>query len=152
MKLFSLLSFLFLAFFVLNTPATAQNNPPVANAGPNQTVAVGATVQLNGSGSSDVDGDSLTYSWSIISAPPGSSATLANPNTVNPTFVADVPGSYVVQLIVNDGLVNSAPATMTVSTPGATSVPTLGEWGMIFLIAVLVLLSVCYLKKTPMAT
>src|SRR5262245_41640231 len=36
-------------------------HPPIANAGPNQTVRVTETVQLNGSGSSDVDGDPLTF-------------------------------------------------------------------------------------------
>src|SRR5208282_2748837 len=36
------------------------NQPPVANAGANQTVAVGSTVQLNGSAST---GSSLTYQW-----------------------------------------------------------------------------------------
>ncbi len=153
MRLFLLMSFLFVIF--CSTPVTAQNTPPVANAGPNQAVAVGATVQLNGSGSSDVDGNPLTYSWSITLAPPGSSASLSNPNTVNPTFVADRPGTYVIQLIVNDGFVNSAPSTVTVSTPGSTSssisVPTLGEWGMLLLTLILALLSVYYLKKAPMA-
>ncbi len=90
------------------------NSPPVANAGPNQTVEIGTTVQLNGSGSTDVDGDTLTYRWSILSAPAGSLATLSNGTIVNPTFVADVPGNFVVQLIVNDGTVDSAPSTVTI--------------------------------------
>jgi hypothetical protein len=40
---------------------------------------------------------------------------------VNPTFVADKPGSYVVQLIVNDGVVNSAPDTVTVTVTPVTT-------------------------------
>ena len=78
------------------------NVPPVANAGPDQIVAVGAVVSLNGSGSSDADGQPLTYSWSFTSKPAGSTATLSNATAVSPTFVADLPGTYVVQLIVND--------------------------------------------------
>jgi hypothetical protein len=89
---------------------------PVANAGPNQTVMPGSLVQLNGSGSTDVDGIPLTYHWSIVSLPSGSSATLNNPNIVNPNFTGDLLGIYVVQLIVNDGISNSAPATVTIST------------------------------------
>jgi len=95
---------------------TTANSPPVANAGPNQVVAIGAFVQLNGSGSTDVNGDPLTYKWSLITLPLNSKAVLNNANIVNPTFTADLPGTYVVQLIVNDGQVDSAPATVTIST------------------------------------
>jgi IgGFc binding protein/PKD domain len=95
---------------------TTENSPPVANAGPNQSVNVQSTVQLNGSGSTDVNGDPLTYAWSFVSIPGTSKAVLTNPNSVNPTFVTDVSGNYVVQLIVNDGYANSAPATVTIST------------------------------------
>ena len=43
--------------------------PPVADAGPDQTVFVGDTVQLDGSGSSDVDNDPLTFQWSFTTFP-----------------------------------------------------------------------------------
>ena len=87
---------------------------PVANAGPDQTVLVGQTVQLDGSGSSDADGDPLTFRWALTTRPAGSQATLANA-TVNPTFVADVLGTYVAQLIVNDRQFDSLPVTVTIS-------------------------------------
>ncbi len=93
---------------------TTTNSPPVAEAGPVQNVAVGATVQLDGSGSSDVDGDPLTYSWSFTSVPAGSTASLSDPTAVGPTFVADLPGLYVAQLIVHDGTVPSAPDTVCI--------------------------------------
>src|SRR5205085_8364625 len=67
--------------------------PPIANAGPNQTVGVGANVVLNGSGSTSVDGRPLTYAWTLTSVPPGSTATLNGANTVMPTFVADKAGT-----------------------------------------------------------
>lgn len=105
---------------VNSAPATVQvstaNTPPVANAGPNQAVAVGAVVQLNGSASTDVDGDHLTYRWSFNSVPTGSTAVFSNPAAINPTFVANAPGTYVAQLIVNDGTRDSAPATVTITT------------------------------------
>ena len=95
---------------------TSQNVPPVANAGQNQVIAKGATVQLNGSGSTDENGLPLSYSWSLITLPAGSGAMLSNPNIVNPTFVADVQGTYVAQLIVTAGGVNSTASTVTITS------------------------------------
>jgi hypothetical protein len=106
----------------LTSICPVSNVAPVANAGPNQTVTTGTTVTLNGSGSSDADGNPLTFLWSVVSIPAGSGATLANPTTVKPTFLADKTGQYVVQLLVNDGTVNSTPATVTITTtPGNTA-------------------------------
>ena len=80
-----------------------ENQAPVADAGPDQSVRTESEVQLDGSGSSDPDGDTLTYSWTFTSTPSSSSATLSGDKTVNPTFVADKDGIYKVQLEVNDG-------------------------------------------------
>jgi hypothetical protein len=102
-------------FIAITIVGIVKNTPPVANAGPNQTVRVSSTVQLDGSGSSDVDNDPLTYCWSIFSKPVGSTATLSNLSAVKPTFIADKPGTYVAKLIVNDGIANSAPATTTIT-------------------------------------
>src|SRR5205807_2157981 len=97
-----------LSVYVLVLPSnTAPNTAPVANAGPDQTVFVGTTVHLDGSMSSDVDGDALLFTWSLTRSQSGNSATLSDPTGVNPTFVADKPGIYVVQLIVNDGIGDS---------------------------------------------
>lgn len=65
---------------------TTTNSAPVANAGANQTVPVTATAQLDGSGSTDVDGDPLTYAWSFVTRPAGSQTTLTGANTVAPSF------------------------------------------------------------------
>ena len=113
-----------------STPATVtittENTPPVANAGPNQSVFVGTTVQLDGSHSTDVDGNFLTYRWSLLSVPANSAAQLSDPTVVNPTFVVDVSGTYVAQLVVNDGFVDSAPATVTISTLNSPPVANAG--------------------------
>ncbi len=95
---------------------STQNSAPLADAGPNQTVSVGDTVTLDGSGSSDTDGDTLTFSWSFASLPEGSNATFTDTNALQPGFTVDLPGTYVVQLIVNDGTLDSDPDTVTVST------------------------------------
>jgi len=72
-------------------------------------------VTLNGAGSSDPDNDPLTYHWSFVSVPAGSSAELSNPITVSPTFVPDKPGTYVVGLVVNDGFVDSTQGTVQIT-------------------------------------
>jgi hypothetical protein len=113
-----------------SAPATVSisttNSAPVASAGPDQTVGVGATVTLNGSGSSDVDGNPLTFAWRLTSRPAGSLAILANSAGVAPTFVADRPGTYVVRLIVNDGIENGAVDTVTISTENSSPVTDAG--------------------------
>lgn len=103
--------------------ASAANIAPVANAGLDQNVVVGATVTLNGSASSDANGDSITYAWSVVSKPSGSSASLTNATTVNPTFVADAAGSYVLRLVVNDGSLTSTASTITVTASTANIAP-----------------------------
>lgn len=107
---------------VINT----QNSKPVANAGQEQTVPIGSTVQLDGSNSSDVDGDPLTFLWALIAMPTNSTAVLSDTTLVNPTFVADLPGIYVVQLIVNDGNEDSDPATVTILTANTPPVAEAG--------------------------
>ena len=73
---------------------TTLNSKPVADAGADQSPPVGTTVTLNGTSSSDVDGDTLTYLWAITSKPSGSTATLSDPSAVQPTVVIDKPGTY----------------------------------------------------------
>ena len=103
--------------------ASAANIAPVANAGTTQNVVVGSTTTLNGSASSDANGDSITYAWTFVSKPSNSSAALSNATTVNPTFVPDVAGSYVFQLIVNDGKLSSAASSVTVTASAANIAP-----------------------------
>jgi RHS repeat-associated protein len=106
---------------------STENSPPVANAGSDQTVFVDDTVQLNGSGSDDVDGDPLTFNWQLTSMPAGSQAVLSDSSLVNPTFVVDLPGTYAAQLIVNDGTEDSAPDTVVISTQNSAPVADAGE-------------------------
>lgn len=79
---------------------------------------VGDNVQLNGSGSRDPDEDTLSYVWSIITKPEGSSAALSDSSIVNPTFIADKAGAYVLELVVNDGALDSNPDQVRIFVSG----------------------------------
>jgi hypothetical protein len=93
---------------------SAVNSAPVAIAGTAQTVTGTGTVTLSGSGT-DANGDTLTYKWYLTSKPTNSVATLALSTTAAPTFTPDIVGIYVATLIVNDGKVDSAPTTVTIT-------------------------------------
>jgi hypothetical protein len=95
------------------------NAVPVANAGPDREVTAGAAVQLDGRGSSDADGDALTYAWTQTA---GTAVTLAGASTAQPSFTAPpvqtAPQQLIFRLVVNDGFVNSAADTVTITIPG----------------------------------
>jgi hypothetical protein len=76
---------------------------PVATAGPDQIVAIGSTVVLDGSGSTDQNGDPLAFLWSQSSGP---SVTLTAPASVVAIFKAPpvaVDTTLTFNLEVNDG-------------------------------------------------
>jgi hypothetical protein len=97
------------------------NRPPTANAGPDQTVNAGsngnAAVNLDGSLSSDPDGDTLSFTW----AGPFGLASGAQPQVTLPV------GVNVLSLTVDDGKGGSASSsvTITVNAPSDTTPPVL---------------------------
>ena len=104
---------------IVNAPA---NNVPTADAGEDRTVTEGDTVTLNGSGSSDPDGDTLSYAWSQVDGP--ESVVLEGAATAEAQFEGPEAGIYEFQLVVHDGQVASASdgVTVTVESP-ANQVP-----------------------------
>jgi chitinase len=88
------------------TGTRTTNDPPVAHAGPNQSVDVETLVTLDGSGSSDPNGDTLTYSWTM-QTPWNSTAVLSDSHAAKPTFTPNVPGAYIFYLTVSDGYIGS---------------------------------------------
>lgn len=92
-----------------------ENIKPVADAGNNISCMAGYTVELNGSGSSDENGDALTYNWQIVSKPDGSNGSIPDETLVATSLTTDEPGEYIISLVVNDGLVNSEPSIMTIA-------------------------------------
>jgi YD repeat-containing protein len=102
------------------TTATVPNQPPIANAGSDQTVRLGSLVTLNGSASADPDNgpSPLSYVWTQADGP---GISLIGATTVRPKFAPTVKGLYTFGLVVNDGLANSTSASVKIT------VPTLGD-------------------------
>jgi hypothetical protein len=116
---------------VVDTDGAGQNirifnaiptTPPVAIAGPNQTVPVNSQVLLDGSRSFDPDSEPgpLQYSWLQQSGP---AATLSGSNGMRPTFIPGVAGTYVLGLIVSDGLTSSRTAYVTITAKLIDTIP-----------------------------
>jgi PKD repeat protein len=85
------------------------NNPPVADAGPDQTAEVGVSLTFNGSGSTDSDGTISSYEWDF-----GDGNTSTNMST---THAYSTAGPYLVTLTVtdNDDATDTDTATVTVT-------------------------------------
>ncbi|RUM93232.1 MAG: hypothetical protein DSZ23_00185, partial [Thermodesulfatator sp.] len=78
------------------------NHAPIARAGTDQTIFPGKRVVLDGTNSTDPDGDSINFIWSLISSPPGAKVKLLRPSRPKASFLAKRPGKYVVELVVKD--------------------------------------------------
>jgi len=88
------------------------NEPPLANAGPDQTAIVGETVRFDGSGSSDPDGTIVSHEWNFGDGAPTQSGVAVS-------HVYTTPGTYIVTLIVTDnGCATETDTTaVTILTP-----------------------------------
>jgi hypothetical protein len=99
---------------LVDATTVAVNTAPVANAGPDQVVLTNTLAQLNGHSSSDADGNSLTYRWTINSRPQNSTSALSDSTASQPTFAPDISGDYTISLIVSDGQSDSSIDAVTV--------------------------------------
>ncbi|HEX6396755.1 MAG TPA: PKD domain-containing protein, partial [Steroidobacteraceae bacterium] len=89
------------------------NRAPVSNAGADQSANKAAAVTLDGSASTDADGNALSYRWTQTSGPP---VSLSSGTASKPTFTAPATsGTLVFSLVVNDGRTDSTADTVQVT-------------------------------------
>ncbi|MHA6268361.1 PKD domain-containing protein [Aliiroseovarius sp. CAU 1755] len=93
------------------------NSPPVAVATGPANVFVGETGIFDGTASSDIDGDALTYLWTLTDRPDASTFEIADRFAPTVTFSPDRRGDYVFELVVSDYEFSSDPVTVTVTAP-----------------------------------
>ena len=98
---------------IINIITRGENQTPLANAGSDQTVEIGTAVTLDGSASSDPNGDELSYSWTQLT---GKTVSLTDSTAESPRFMANELGIYIFELVVTDeeGL-QSTPDTVSIT-------------------------------------
>ncbi|MCC7344016.1 MAG: hypothetical protein IT573_03685 [Deltaproteobacteria bacterium] len=114
----------FLLPWLVSACGNGGNQAPVADAGEDQVVFVGETVQLDGSGSSDPEGDALAALWEFETMPAASQTGHGAPTEFRSSFTPDVPGLYRARLAVDDGnSVKEASQTDTVEIQALVPLP-----------------------------
>ena len=98
------------------------DDPPIANAGPDQVGVNGGLITLNGSASYSPDGNPITYQWTQVVGPP---VTLSAPTSAITTFTSIAGERYEFMLTVKDNFGGQGQAYVTITTK-ATPVPTIG--------------------------
>lgn len=94
------------------------NHQPIADAGPDRVCGAPDRVTLDGTGSYDQDStDELMYSWRQLEGP---EVVLEGADTATPLFNCTEEGLYVFELVVSDGLADSEPSTVKVTTVTVT--------------------------------
>ncbi len=90
---------------------------PVADAGTDQSVNTGSLVTLDGSrsGDSNEKGTLISHKWRIVARPDGSDASLDHTDMVDPNLIADKDGRYIIELVVNNGTIDSAADMVVIS-------------------------------------
>jgi len=92
------------------------NRAPIANISDViSQMKAGDNLTVYGSASKDPEGAPISYQWSLFFKPAASRASLTS-NGDSSSFLFDVDGSYTVQLVVNDGELDSEPVTVNIST------------------------------------
>ncbi|MFL5321312.1 MAG: PKD domain-containing protein [Myxococcaceae bacterium] len=111
-------------------PVNSTNQPPVASIVVAPSVQSASMVTLDGTSSSDPDGDSITYLWSQLSGPTValSDATAAQPTFTAPTVTANATLSFKLTVDDGHGATNSATASITVM-PASSNRPPVANAG-----------------------
>ncbi len=109
-------------------PPGGYNAPPIANAGPDQTITTNSAV-LNSYGTTDTDGTITSFTWSKVSGPV--QGTVTNQNYAVANGVSLVGGVYKFRLFVTDNLggVDDDTVQITVNLPGPANQPPVANAG-----------------------
>ena len=104
--------------------STSGNTPPVCKSVPVLGAATGQTYTVHNVAADDVDGDAVTYAWTLESIPTASNATLSSGTASAPSLNLDAEGDYFLSITLNDGQDDSRPCNITInSSSTANTIP-----------------------------
>lgn len=110
--------------------SSSTNLPPIAILTAPEIINTSNSILLDGSSSNDPDGQTLIYSWLLISAPPNSLASLATATDSKTFLTPDFDGDYVVRLTVTDSYGLSGSTTLNLSSKSDVNVgPNINSFG-----------------------
>jgi len=110
------------------TVIAAPVQPPVANAGANQTITLPLdSVTVNGSASQDASGTIVSYNWAEVSGP--AQGTIVSPSSVSTSIKNLVQGVYIFQLTVTDNNGSTSSDTLTITVNAAPHQPPVANAG-----------------------
>ncbi|MEM7082951.1 MAG: thrombospondin type 3 repeat-containing protein [Pseudomonadota bacterium] len=89
-----------------------ENAAPIANIKNTRRVAPFSKIMLDAGRSLDKNNDTLRYHWAVLYSPPGQNASIIDSDITQSELSLGAEGDYLVQLVVDDGVALSAPATM----------------------------------------
>jgi hypothetical protein len=103
---------------------SAPNSPPIAVIFPANTAVVNRLTTLDGKASFDANGDPLSFTWSLISIPPGAATpSLSGDRTALMSFTPTSSGDYVFGMKVSDGVFSSDMTYVTVRAYPTVAAP-----------------------------
>lgn len=97
----------------LDIDDTAENSPPLADAGLGSTYAVMTPVMLDASASVDADGSIVSYRWKTLALPERSRSLVSNSNGAVASTTLDAPGTYTFEVTVTDDAGANSKSTVT---------------------------------------
>ncbi len=98
---------------------TLVDSEPVAAAGNDRIGWFGDNVYLDGYGSTDPDGQPLTFLWTMLERPAGATADFVDPTSSFTSFHPDAPGIWRAQLVVTANGLTSAPDEVMITIENA---------------------------------
>ncbi len=130
---------------------TVANRNPIADAGPDQNVAMKTTVLLDGSASSDPDGDTLSFNWTQLDGP---TVTLSRADVPTPIITPTTSGTYTFRLVVSDGDGGTATDIVSVvvespppNPPASDALPVNPWWLIVIIVGLLVIAILLFLDR-----